>query len=282
MARPTKSNADYFKHDNDMRNDPKVKALRGKFGLEGYAIWNMILETLTDADGFLVDWNGLSIELFSGDFGIASERLEELVAYMGKIGLVQIEEEKLGCKNLSIRMQSVVEKREKMQERYFLRISAAETTQKRREEKREEESTNLLVGMDARDFENEIEKAIEDLKADKEKKLPLGRAAVPLPPIAELSAHNPAIKNTFINSRRLPPERFEEMVSAFDSEMDATKEHHHGESDLIKHFLNWSGNRIRIDQENKQRPARSTPAASKSTITQAGRDVEHYRKPQAF
>lgn len=145
-------------------------------------------------------------------------------------------------------------------------------------------STELEDDVDARDLEAEIEKAIQDLKADKEKKAPpIPRTPpAPLQPISQLSAENPAIKNTFINSRKLPPERFEEMVAAFDSEMDATKEHHHGESDLIKHFLNWAGNKIRIEQETKQRPVRSTPAASKSTITQAGRDVEHYRKPQAF
>jgi hypothetical protein len=34
MARPLKNNADYFPHDNDMRNDEKILALRRKFGLE--------------------------------------------------------------------------------------------------------------------------------------------------------------------------------------------------------------------------------------------------------
>ena len=47
MARPKKNNADYFPHDADMRNDPKIRALRRKFGLKGYAIWNMFLESLT-------------------------------------------------------------------------------------------------------------------------------------------------------------------------------------------------------------------------------------------
>lgn len=286
MARPTKSNADYFKHDNDMRNDPKVKALRGKFGLEGYAVWNMILETLTDADGFWVQWNSLSIELFSGDFGLASERLEEMAAYMEKVGLIQIEDEKLLCKNLSARMQSVVEKREKMQERYFLRVSAAEKTQKRREESRVEEKTVILEDMedadDARDFENEIEKAISTLEAEKEKKSPLGRAAAPLPPLADLAAQNPAIRNTYLVSRRLPAERFEEMVAAFDTESELNQKSYTSEAAKAEHFLNWAANRIRIEQEEKQRPLRPPARPPKSIITRAGADPEHYRKPQAF
>ena len=36
MARPKRYNADYFSHDSGMRDDPKVKALRNKFGIVSY------------------------------------------------------------------------------------------------------------------------------------------------------------------------------------------------------------------------------------------------------
>ena len=52
MARPKKNNAEYFTHDADMRNDVKIKALRRKFSHTGYAVWNYLLETLTDSDFF--------------------------------------------------------------------------------------------------------------------------------------------------------------------------------------------------------------------------------------
>jgi|GEM_PF-5844362 len=47
MARPIKNSCDYFPHDKDMRNHKKIKAIRTKYGITGYAIWSMILEHLT-------------------------------------------------------------------------------------------------------------------------------------------------------------------------------------------------------------------------------------------
>lgn len=127
MARPTKSNADYFKHDSDMRNDPKIKALRVKFGLAGYALWNMILETLADAEGFCIPWDEQSIELYAGDFVSDAETLVSAAEYMKKVKLIQVEGEKLWCPKLSDRLSSVIEKRFLMQEKYLKRVSDAET-----------------------------------------------------------------------------------------------------------------------------------------------------------
>lgn len=79
MARPLKLNADYYTHDKDMRNDPAVRALRRKFGHEGYSIFNMMLEVLTDSEHFEYAWNELSIALLSGDFD--TDRLEEVVNF---------------------------------------------------------------------------------------------------------------------------------------------------------------------------------------------------------
>ncbi|MBL4705443.1 MAG: DUF4373 domain-containing protein [Flavobacteriales bacterium] len=45
MARPLKNNADYFSHDNNMRNDKKILAVRRKYGSDGYSVWCMILES---------------------------------------------------------------------------------------------------------------------------------------------------------------------------------------------------------------------------------------------
>lgn len=88
MARPKKNNADYFSHDADMRNDLKVKALRNKFGITGYAVWCMILEVLTDKDYFEYDWSEVSQELMSADFGIDSSLLMEIVEYCKKLKLL--------------------------------------------------------------------------------------------------------------------------------------------------------------------------------------------------
>ena len=91
MARPKKNNADYFPHDADMRNDSRVRAVRRKFGLDGYAAWVMILESLTDADFFELKADPLSIELMSGDFDIDPGKLKSIIEYLIFLGLLQTE-----------------------------------------------------------------------------------------------------------------------------------------------------------------------------------------------
>ena len=89
MARPYKINAEYFSHDADMRNDVKVKALRRRFGLTGYAVWCFLLEALTDADSFEIEWTPTSRELYAADFDIAPEELDPILSYSESIGLIQ-------------------------------------------------------------------------------------------------------------------------------------------------------------------------------------------------
>lgn len=113
MARPIKNNADYFPHDKDMRNDPKLRAVRAKFGNEGYAIWCYILESLTNANRFKIEWNELAIELLSGDFMVDGDRLVEVVNYMIRLKLLTSENELLTCENLQRRLEPLIESRER-------------------------------------------------------------------------------------------------------------------------------------------------------------------------
>jgi len=90
MARPKKENADYHTHDKDMRNDPKIRALRKKFKHEGYAVYNMMLEVLTGSDNWEYPWNEFNIELLNGDFD--SENVEDIIKYcVSPLGLFTIE-----------------------------------------------------------------------------------------------------------------------------------------------------------------------------------------------
>ena len=111
MARPQKQNADYFSHDNTMRNDKKIKAVRAKFGLEGYAIYCMILESLTEANLIQIEWNDLEAELLAGDFGIDSEKLTEMINYCLQIGLLQRKNGHIVCRQLEKRLKQVFDKR---------------------------------------------------------------------------------------------------------------------------------------------------------------------------
>ena len=112
MARPIKDNADYFSHDASMRDDPKIKALRRKFKHEGYSIWNMVLESITDADNFrfMIDF-----EIMGGDYDLEPEKLKEIVMYCVSLGLLQYEAGTsiVWSKTLDNRMSGLLSKRKR-------------------------------------------------------------------------------------------------------------------------------------------------------------------------
>ena len=113
MARPRKNNGEYFSHDANMRNHRRVKALIAKFGFEGYGIWCMMLEVLTDSDFFEMILCEQEIILLSGDFTISSDRLKEIIDYCIKLNLLQNENGKLFSRNHKKRMSPLQEKRER-------------------------------------------------------------------------------------------------------------------------------------------------------------------------
>lgn len=111
MARPTKHNADYFSHDNSMRNDIKIKSLRRKHGHIGYSIWNMLIELLTSQEYFEYEWTEFNIEMLSADFDIDTDELEVIVEYCTKLGLLQMTNNYLHCDKLTFRLEEDVLKR---------------------------------------------------------------------------------------------------------------------------------------------------------------------------
>ena len=135
MARPKRNNADYFSHDAGMRDDPKVKALRNKFGITGYAVWCMMLEILTHSDFFTIQIEELEIEILSADFGIGADLFSEILSYMVKLKLLQTND---NCEYLSQkltdRLQSVLDKRRNASKK---RVTVTESTQSKVKETKE-------------------------------------------------------------------------------------------------------------------------------------------------
>ena len=128
MARPKKKNADYFSHDADMRNDPKIKALRRKFGLKGYAIWTMFLEVLTDADFFEYEWNTLNIELLAGDFDVEPKVLEEIINYCTlTLKLFEMEDNIIYSPEMKNRFETVLNRRSEDRKRKEKEFSNGKT-----------------------------------------------------------------------------------------------------------------------------------------------------------
>ncbi|MFN8296771.1 MAG: DUF4373 domain-containing protein [Chitinophagales bacterium] len=114
MARPKKNNAEYHSHDADMRNDIKIKALRRKYKLTGYAVFNMMLEVLTNSEHFKYDWNDFNIELLSGDFEIEPDLLKEIIDYCTNVvSLFTIENGKIFSYRHKERFSNLLSKRER-------------------------------------------------------------------------------------------------------------------------------------------------------------------------
>lgn len=116
MARPKKNNAEYYTHDADMRNDVKIKALRRKFSHTGYAVWNYLLETLTDNDYFEITWDEINIELLAADYDVSVEEFTEIVEYCVKIGLLQLENDVLRSDAHQNRFRELLDNRVKKSE----------------------------------------------------------------------------------------------------------------------------------------------------------------------
>lgn len=126
MARPEKNNANYFSHDNDMRNDDKLKAVRRKFGHEGYSIWNMLLEKLSHAELFTLKYNELNIEMWAGDFEIEPVLLKDIIDYFLKIELLFQDGNDIFSKTMQKRFSPLLAKRKRNRDRF----QASETNNK--------------------------------------------------------------------------------------------------------------------------------------------------------
>lgn len=100
-----------------MRSDRKIIALRSKFWLEGYAIWNMLLETLAWAENFTVSYSPMEMELIAGDFGIDAEVFDEIVRYMAKINLIDLQKDTITCPKLIERLEPLLNKRKRYREK---------------------------------------------------------------------------------------------------------------------------------------------------------------------
>lgn len=83
----------YFKHQTNMRHDLKIKKLINRYGLEGYGLYNLILESITesicdDAPLPQLQESFADIaEFYRGD----TKRIFEMAAYMVELKLLEFE-----------------------------------------------------------------------------------------------------------------------------------------------------------------------------------------------
>lgn len=91
----------YFKHSSSMRNDVKLKRVIAKYGLEGYGLYNLVVEAITervDTDNpmpFLEETCDDIAEFYNCN----SAHVDEMMRYMIAQGLFSVEtvEKKVAC-----------------------------------------------------------------------------------------------------------------------------------------------------------------------------------------
>ena len=91
----------YFKHYSTMRNDLKIRKLINRYGLEGYGLYNLIVESITDSicdespEPELPENCSDIAELYNGN----TEKINEIVSYMINLGLLEISEitQRISC-----------------------------------------------------------------------------------------------------------------------------------------------------------------------------------------
>ena len=67
MARTGKVGIDYWSHDSDMSNDPKIRIIMAKHGLLGYGMFNLLLDRLYSEKGYYLQLSDDFNILFSND-----------------------------------------------------------------------------------------------------------------------------------------------------------------------------------------------------------------------
>lgn len=130
----SKKESYWFSHDCNAANNPKLLALRKKYGFEGYGRWWVLLERLRACDEYRFDismpfaWEvlGQDLELTATE---AEAFVRELVDYYG---LLQCDEQHLWSDSMLNRMEYWEKRREVLRERGR---KGAEATNRKRKQK---------------------------------------------------------------------------------------------------------------------------------------------------
>lgn len=247
MARPKKNNADYFSHDNCMRNDRKIKALRGKFGMLGYGIWCMLLEYLTGCDDNEMQDDDLEMELVSGDFGISVSEMKDVLDYCFKIKLLKKGNGVIYSKSLKARLAPVYDKRERAKRSYRQKqqkeevsavenntrdtLSVAETTQSKVKESKVN-NTIQYIESDKVILPEGLKKTLDSLLSD-----------------SEQTAH---WRYTISRNNRIEPkEKLKDYLNQFFGVLANRGEIYKDETDAKFHFANWLTDELRKEKDEK-------------------------------
>lgn len=134
--------SNYFPHNNNARNDEKIIGVRMDFGCEGYGIYFMLLERLSESDDYTcaIDYKRISF-----DFHCAEDKVKSIVE---NYGLFEFSEDgkRFYSASFNERMKKIEERREKAIEQ---RRRAAESRWGKKKEQDAQENNATASENDA-------------------------------------------------------------------------------------------------------------------------------------
>ena len=87
MGRPRKR-ADWYQHPNTMKENPCIRALRKRFGNNGYAVLNYLMEDITRTDELALDFSAKKRLLYAAEYDVTQKELEEIVEFCIELELL--------------------------------------------------------------------------------------------------------------------------------------------------------------------------------------------------
>ena len=78
MARKAKEGLEYYPHDVDMYSDDKVKLLRARLGIKGYAVYTLLLAKIYRTNGYWMPWGEDEAHHSRSYAGIRHPRLQQI------------------------------------------------------------------------------------------------------------------------------------------------------------------------------------------------------------
>lgn len=263
MARPRKNDADYFPHDKDMRNDPKVRAIRQRHGVEGYAIWNMLIETLTDCDDFKMQVDEVTMEILAGDFGVEQDVLNQVFQSFRRLKLISWEEETLFAPGLLKRMEPLLADRQRKREWASKKtnpegaenqLSKEFPTSKTPQSKvKESKGKNTLTSIDeSAHAEIEAEPLPKNQKKSAPAPIQTGPGWQPSDPDLEVNEMlaDDLCRERFYLQCKIPIDEFPRYIENFRLKVKSEQATHTNRRDFRSHFFSWAS--LEFTRQQKQ------------------------------
>ena len=293
MARPTKLGLDYFPHDTHTDEDTALQLLEAEFGLDGYAVYFKLLESIY-AQGYAKQWGEDESLLFAKKMGAVNvPKLSEIIKGCirrslfdeGVYNLFQI----LTSKAIQLRW---LEAKRKDVSAIDPKVCLIEQTAKgvsspRKNDKNEEKgvfAAKTLVNT-AKTLVNTETTPQSKVKysnssnsnnaRETKRKKEAAQGALNLEPlqpvgstrtqatIREVLTSNQIWSNAICSNHRISPETFNEYVTKFEQHCFIENRTHNTDGDVQVHFNNWLRIQLNIQATNKS-PKQSNYGTSRN------------------